>query len=82
VYLGAPAQAPAGAQFAPRALVAFDRVNVAAGETTKVRMHVSLRGLQYWSTAADKWALATGPRTVHVGASSRDLRLETQTVIE
>ena len=82
VYLGAPAQAPAGAQFAPRALVAFDRVNVAAGETTKVRMHVSVRGLQYWSTAADKWALATGPRTVHVGASSRDLRLETQTVIE
>jgi beta-glucosidase len=82
VYLAAPANRPAGAQFAPRALVAFDRVNVAAGETTKVRMHVPLRGLQYWSTAADKWALATGPRTVHIGASSRDLRLEAQAVIE
>jgi beta-glucosidase len=82
VYLAAPANPPAGAQFAPRALVAFNRVNVPAGETARVRMHVPLRGLQYWSTAADKWVLATGSRTVHLGASSRDLRLEAQTVIE
>jgi hypothetical protein len=31
--------------------------------------------LQYWSTADGKWITATGKRTVSVGASSRDLRL-------
>jgi beta-glucosidase len=82
VYLAAPSQAPQGAQFAPRALAAFDRVNLAAGETKDVMLHVPLRGLQYWSTAQDKWALATGSRMVHVGASSRDLRLQAETVIE
>ncbi len=82
VYLAAPSQAPQGAQFAPRALAAFDRVNLAAGETKDVTLHVPLRGLEYWSTAQDKWALATGSRMVHVGASSRDLRLQAETVIE
>jgi len=82
VYLGAPSKAPTGAQFAPRALVAFDRVNVPAGETKPVTLHVPLRQLQYWSTAGDKWALATGSRVVNVGASSRDLRLHAETTVE
>jgi beta-glucosidase len=82
VYLAAPGQAPQGAQFAPRALAAFDRLSLAAGETRDVTLHVPLRGLQYWSTAQGKWALAAGPRVVHVGASSRDLRLQAEAVIE
>jgi len=82
VYLAAPGRAPQGAQFAPRALAAFDRVSVPAGETKDVTLHVPRRGLEYWSTAQDKWALATGVRIVHVGTSSRDLRLQTETVIE
>jgi len=82
VYLSAPEHAPEGAQFAPRALVAFDRVHLTAGESKVVRLHVPRRGLQYWSTAQDKWALAAGPRVVHVGASSRDLRLQAQMVIQ
>ena len=82
VYLAAPARVPQGAQFAPRALAAFERVNIAPGETKDVALHVPRRGLEYWSTAQDKWALATGSRTVHVGASSRDLRLQAETVIE
>ena len=82
VYLAAPSQPPKGAQFAPRALVAFDRVSVPAGETKNVTLHVPLRGLQYWSTDGEKWALATGRRMVHVGASSRDLRLQAETTIQ
>jgi len=82
VYLAAPERALQGAQFAPRALVAFDRVHVGPGQSREVRMHVPLRGLQYWSTAQEKWALATGPRVVHVGASSRDLRLKAETAIQ
>jgi hypothetical protein len=32
--------------------------------------------LQYWSTKDGKWVTATGKRTVSVGTSSRDLRVE------
>jgi len=81
VYLAAPRQAPDGVQFAPRALAAFDRIRLAAGQSLEVNLHVPLRSLQYWSTAQDKWVLATGPRVVHVGASSRDLRLNLQTMV-
>jgi beta-glucosidase len=76
VYLGAPSEIPAGVAFPVRALAAFDRVHLAAGETKTVTLHVAPRQLQYWSTANGKWTTATGKRTLSVGASSRDLRLE------
>jgi len=76
VYLGAPANIPDGVQFPVRALVAFDRVHIAAGDAKTVTLHVPLRQLQYWSTANHAWVTASGKRTVSVGASSRDLRVE------
>jgi len=76
VYLGAPSDIPDGVQFPVRALVAFDRIPFAAGEAKTVSLHVAPRQLQYWSTKEGKWVTATGKRTVSVGASSRDLRLE------
>lgn len=76
VYLGAPSEIPAGVQFPVRALVAFDRIHLAAGEAKTVSLHVEPRQLQYWSTADGKWVAASGKRTVSVGASSRDLRVE------
>ena len=76
VYLGAPSEIPAGVQFPVRALAGFDRIHLAAGETKTVTLHVAERQLQYWSTKEGKWVTATGKRTVSVGASSRDLRLE------
>jgi len=76
VYLGAPSEIPSGVQFPVRALVAFDRVHLSAGEGKTVTLHVAPRQLQYWSTASGKWSAATGKRTVSVGASSRDLRVE------
>jgi beta-glucosidase len=75
VYLGTPAQAPAGAQFAIKALAAFDRVRVEAGQSKNVSLHVPLRRLQYWSSSEGKWVTATGARPVYVSASSRDVRL-------
>ena len=75
VYLGAPGEAPSGVQFPVRALVAFDRVHLAPGESKRVTIHVEPRQLQYWSTKGQKWTAPTGKRTVSVGASSRDLRL-------
>jgi len=76
VYLGAPSDVPEGVQFPVRALAAFDRVHIAAGESKTVTLHVAPRQLQYWSTKNKAWQTATGKRTVSVGASSRDLRVE------
>jgi beta-glucosidase len=75
VYLGPPRQPPPEAQFAMRALAAFDRVPVAAGQSKSVTLHVPLRRLQYWSTSNSKWVTAAGTRPVYVAASSRDIRL-------
>jgi hypothetical protein len=77
VYLGAPDHPPAGAQFAVRALVAFKRIALDRGRSRTVRLHIDERELSYWSTSAHDWALALGERPLSVGASSRDLRLET-----
>ena len=76
VYLGAPSEIPDGVQFPVRALAAFDRIHFSAGEGKTVTLHVSQRQLQYWSSREGKWVAARGKRTVSVGASSRDLRLE------
>ncbi|MFP5234926.1 MAG: beta-glucosidase [Acidobacteriota bacterium] len=75
VYLGAPSEIPAGVQFPVRALAAFDRIHLSAGASQDVTLHVAPRQLQYWSTRDQKWEMASGKRTVSVGASSRDLRL-------
>jgi len=75
VYLGPPDHAPEGAQFAVRALAAFDRVHLDAGQSQTVILHVPRRQLEYWSTASHRWMLAQGQRKVYAGASSRDLPL-------
>jgi beta-glucosidase len=75
-YLGAPSEIPAGVDFPVRSLVAFDRIHLAVGEAKTVTLHVEPRQLQYWSTKEGKWVTASGKRTVSVGASSRDLRVE------
>jgi beta-glucosidase len=76
VYVGAPHPVPDGVQFPVRALAAFNRVFIAAGGIRTVTLHVAPRQLQYWSTVDGKWLTPSGQRTVSVGASSRDLRLE------
>jgi beta-glucosidase len=76
VYLGAPKSAPGGAQFAAKALAQFDRVSIPAGQTKALTLHVEPRRLQYWATASNRWETAAGSRTVYVGASSRDIRLQ------
>jgi beta-glucosidase len=78
VYLGAPGNAPRGVQFPVRSLVAFDRVNIPAGQTRSVALHVAPRQMQYWSTKDQKWVMPEGNREVSVGGSSRDLPLHQQ----
>jgi beta-glucosidase len=75
VYVGAPGTVPDGVEFPVRTLIAFDRVRIPAGKSDRVTLHVAPRQLQYWSTAQSKWISPGGKRTISVGASSRDLRL-------
>ena len=77
VYLSAPSPAPENVQFPMRKLVAFDRVHLAAGEAKSVTLRVAPRQLEYWSTQQSQWVTARGRRTLSVGASARDLRLQT-----
>jgi beta-glucosidase len=76
VYLDKPVHAPAGVQFADSILAGFERVHLAPGESRQVAIHVPDRQLQYWSTAHNQWMTPSGPRTLWVGGSSRDRRLE------
>ena len=81
VYLDAPEKSQGhSAQFAVRSLVEFDRVHLNPGETKVITLHVPSHALEYWSTEANRWVRTEGPRKLHVGASSRDLRLEAVTV--
>jgi beta-glucosidase len=77
VYLGAPSEIPAGVQFPVRTFAGFERETISAGASKDVTIHVAPRQLEYWSTQEGKWLRPAGKRTLSVGASSRDLRLET-----
>jgi len=73
VYLGAVPDPPA--PMAVKSLAGFRRVELAAGESRRLRVHVDGRSLSYWSVAEHRWRRAIGVRPVLVGSSSRDIRL-------
>ncbi|WP_431922842.1 beta-glucosidase [Nonomuraea jabiensis] len=77
VYLGPPPGPPV--PMPPRALAGFARVRLSPGERRLVTVTVPPRALQYWSDG--RWTLARGRRTVHVGSSSRDLRLRQEVTV-
>jgi beta-glucosidase len=79
VYLTAPSTKPAGVQFAPKTLVAFDRVSLNPGEERSLSLHVPLRAFEYWSVETRQWVKPDGPRTLLVGTSSRALPLSAVT---
>jgi beta-glucosidase len=81
VYLGAPDQRPKGVDFPVRALAAFDRVHLEAGQSKAVSLHIPLRRLQSWSSGGNKWIKPSGQREVQVGSSSRDLPLNMKVAI-
>jgi beta-glucosidase len=77
VYIGPSAQLPAAIQQAVHKLVQFQRVQLAPGRSADLTLHVAPHDLSSWSSAQQKWIAGTGPRTVYVGPSSRDLPLHT-----
>lgn len=92
LYLG-KAEVPAHIQMAEKQLAGFVRVkNLLPGESRHVSLELDERALYYWDPAKtlvtredgtkDKWEKATGIRKVFVGASSRDIRLETEIAVK
>ncbi|MEV6751535.1 glycoside hydrolase family 3 N-terminal domain-containing protein [Streptomyces sp. NPDC051214] len=73
VYVGAPRGA--AVEMAVRTLAAFDRVELRAGESRRVRVRIAERQLSYWDTERGHWVRPEGRRAVYVGSSSRDIRL-------
>ncbi len=87
VYLG-EAKVPAKIQSSKYQLAGYEKVkDLQPGETRKVSIHVTERSLSYWNSnqselnknsdgTKDKWTVATGARTIYVGAASDDLKLQ------
>jgi beta-glucosidase len=73
IYMEAPAAKVHGVAFAPLTLAGFERVHLAAAEARQVTVRISKRAFQYWSEGDHGWKNPQGPRTIHVGTSSREL---------
>jgi len=82
VYLDKPANPPAGVQFSNDILAGFERVSLQPGESKDVDIHVPRRQLEYWSSGQGKWIAVAGPRTLWVGGSSRDRKIEGRIVVK
>jgi beta-glucosidase len=76
VYVGRPPNVPAGVQTVPKTLAGFQPVTLSPRQATIITIDVSPRELSYWSTREGHWVLGTGERSVLVGSSSRDIRLQ------
>ncbi len=61
--------------FPVRVLRGFEKVEIAAGDVTKVEIRLTRKDLSYWSVGYQNWVIPDGPIAVAVGASSRNLPL-------
>jgi len=75
VYLGFPPNISEP----PKRLVGWAKVQLAPGQTQRVRVAVDPRAvshpLSFWNASTDKWDIASGDYTVYVGGSSEEIRL-------
>jgi beta-glucosidase len=62
---------------APRELKGVSVVYLAPGETTSVTISLSRQDLSYYDVRVHDWVVEPGSYNVFVGASSRDIRLQT-----
>jgi len=74
VYIGLPSSARTAQP--PRQLKAFGRVDLAPGQSVPVTFSIDAHSLSFWDETTHGWKVAPGKYSVSVGASSRDIRLE------
>lgn len=54
----------------------FDRIHIPVGESREYVFQLTRRDVSNWSTEQQNWVITDYPKTVYVGASSRNLPLE------
>ncbi|UVS80525.1 glycoside hydrolase family 3 C-terminal domain-containing protein [Actinokineospora sp. UTMC 2448] len=74
LYVGPAEDQPTRPRAELRGFVALD---LRPGETTTVTLPLTATDLQTWDARGQRWTVRPGDYAVHVGASSRDVRLRT-----
>ncbi|HHV10800.1 MAG TPA: glycosyl hydrolase [Clostridiales bacterium] len=59
-----------------RELRAFDKINLAPGESKEVVFKLDKRAFAYWNTTFHEWHVSTGDYQIQIGASASDILLE------
>ncbi|KAF1965925.1 avenacinase [Bimuria novae-zelandiae CBS 107.79] len=79
LYLSLPAEA--GAKTPVRNLRGFDKITLAPGQSSTVEFPLMRRDLSSWDVIAQTWTLPSSSIGVHVGFSSRDLKLNGELLV-
>lgn len=65
---------PESAGSPPQQLRGFEKVFLKHGKKQNVELEFTKTELSIWDTTANTWVIPSGKFTVHIGASSRDIR--------
>src|SRR4051794_12343627 len=77
-YIG---KLPTAVETESQQLAGFAKVYLKPGQQQYVTIRIDRRDLSYWDTNAHRWVTPTGNVPIHVGASSRDIRLTGQLTV-
>lgn len=73
LYLGAPQKT--AVPMPPKVLVAFNRIELAPGESQEVSLTVPARALQFWSVQSHDWQPVPGLRPLYLGRSAQEVQV-------
>lgn len=59
----------------------FSKPAITAGATAQVHFDLTRRDLSVWDVVAEEWLLSTGRHQIYIGASSRDLPLNSTLIL-
>lgn len=65
-----------------RELKGFSKDLIKAGETKRINIDLNYRSFAHYSTALDEWTVESGAFIIEVGASSRDIKLSQEIIID
>jgi beta-glucosidase len=75
IYVGFPAITEGDEP--PRQLKGFQKVNLLPGESRTLTIRLDARAFSYWSVLKHEWLIVPGDYKIMIGASSEDIRQET-----